>query len=100
MSALTNQLEKLGREVKKIKESVHAIQVGCEICEGAHLAKDCPLKDDDEVHVEEVKYGDGRPFQGNSNGYRMGGKDITPVSTTGVQTVREYHLLKKPSANF
>ena len=28
MNALTNQLEKLGREVKKIKESVHAIQVG------------------------------------------------------------------------
>lgn len=63
-------MEKLGREVRKIKESVHAIQVGCEICDGAHLSKDCPLRDDEDVQVEEVKYGDGRPFQGNNSGYR------------------------------
>lgn len=36
---------------------MHAIQVGCEICEGAHLAKDCPLKE--EKKTEEVKYGEG-----------------------------------------
>lgn len=74
MNALTNQLENLGREAKKLKKSVHTIQVGCEICEGAHLAKDSPLRDEDDKKVEEVKYGDGRPFQGNSNGYRMGGQ--------------------------
>jgi hypothetical protein len=36
------------------------------------LGRDCPLKEDDEK-IEEVKYGEGRPFQGyNSNGYRTG----------------------------
>lgn len=40
-------------------------------CEGAHLEKDCPLTED-EKNVEEVKYGDGRPFQTNNNRYRMG----------------------------
>nr|GEY32408.1 reverse transcriptase domain-containing protein [Tanacetum cinerariifolium] len=34
--------------MKKLKESVHAIQVGCQICEGPHLDKDFP-------HNEEVK---------------------------------------------
>ena len=63
----------LGREMKKLKESVHAIQVGCEICEGAYLAKDCPLNEDEKM-IEEVKYGDGRPFQGN--GYRFGNANI------------------------
>ena len=37
----------LGREMKKLKESVHAIQVGCDICEGVHLAKDCPLTEEE-----------------------------------------------------
>ena len=61
MNSLTNKLENLGREMKKLKESVNAIQVGCDICEGAHLAKDCPLTEE-EKKVEEVKFGDGRLF--------------------------------------
>ena len=61
MNAFTNKLENLGREMKKLKESIHAIQVWCDICKGAHLAKDCPLTEE-EQKVEEVKYGDGRPF--------------------------------------
>ncbi|GJV83793.1 hypothetical protein Tco_1523691 [Tanacetum coccineum] len=28
--------------MKKLKENVHAIQVGCENCGGAHLNKECP----------------------------------------------------------
>ncbi|PWA82953.1 zinc knuckle CX2CX4HX4C [Artemisia annua] len=55
--------------MKKLKENVHAIQVGCEICEGPHLIRDCPLKEND-GKTKEVKYGEGRPFQGN--GYRTG----------------------------
>ena len=72
ITLITNKLEGLGREMQKLKESVHAIQVGCEICEGPYLAKDFPLKEDD-GKTEEVKYGEGRPFQSyNSNGYRTG----------------------------
>lgn len=44
MNALTNKLENLGRKMKKLKESIHAIQVGCDICEGAHLAKELTLR--------------------------------------------------------
>ncbi|GJX10587.1 hypothetical protein Tco_0200446 [Tanacetum coccineum] len=48
LAALVNKLENLGQDMKKLKESVHAIQVGCQICEVPHLDKDCPL-------IEEVK---------------------------------------------
>ncbi|GJV07852.1 putative reverse transcriptase domain-containing protein [Tanacetum coccineum] len=41
--ALVNKLDNLGRDMKKLKESDHAIQVGCQICEGPHLDKDFPL---------------------------------------------------------
>ena len=72
IALITSILEILGRNMKKLKENMHVIQVGCEICEGAHLARDCPLKENDEK-VKEVKYGEGRPFQSyNSNGYRTG----------------------------
>nr|GEV81173.1 hypothetical protein [Tanacetum cinerariifolium] len=57
---------------KKLKENVHAIQVGCQICEGPHLDKECPHN---EVvkQLEEVKYGEFRlstPFNG-SNGAKF-----------------------------
>jgi len=70
--AITNKLENLGRDMLKLKESVHAIQVGCEICGGGHLTKNFPLIDED-IKIEEFKYGEAnRPFQGsngNGNGY-------------------------------
>ncbi|GJT04106.1 reverse transcriptase domain-containing protein [Tanacetum coccineum] len=68
-----NKLENLGRDMKKLKENVYAIQVRCQNCGGVHLDKDCPLK---EVvkSVEEAKYGEfGRssPFS-NGAKYRGG----------------------------
>ncbi|GJZ01353.1 zinc knuckle CX2CX4HX4C containing protein [Tanacetum coccineum] len=45
LAALVNKLENLGRDMKKLKESVHAIQVGCQICKGPHLDKDCPINE-------------------------------------------------------
>ncbi|GJY24086.1 hypothetical protein Tco_0397744 [Tanacetum coccineum] len=51
LAALVNKLDNLGRDMKKLKESVHAIQVGCQICEGPHLDKDCPLNEE----VKQVK---------------------------------------------
>ncbi|GJY39100.1 reverse transcriptase domain-containing protein [Tanacetum coccineum] len=57
LAALVNKLDNLGRDIEKVKESVHAIQVRCQICEGPHLDKDCPLKEEVK-QVEEVKYGE------------------------------------------
>ncbi|GKA97647.1 cysteine-rich receptor-like protein kinase, partial [Tanacetum coccineum] len=50
-------------------------KVGCQICEGPHLDKDCPLNEEVK-QVEEVRYGEfGRttPFNGNNEGkFRVG----------------------------
>ncbi|GJR34343.1 putative reverse transcriptase domain-containing protein [Tanacetum coccineum] len=70
LAALVNKLDNLVRDMKKLKESVHAIQVGWQIGEGPHLNKDCPLNEEVK-QVEEVRYGEfGRttPFNGNNGG--------------------------------
>ncbi|GJS24225.1 putative reverse transcriptase domain-containing protein [Tanacetum coccineum] len=73
--AILSKLDKLGRDMKKLKENVYAIQVGCQICEGPHLDKECPLNEEVK-QVEEAKYGEfGRPapFNGNNGAkYRVG----------------------------
>ncbi|GJS87836.1 hypothetical protein Tco_0770472 [Tanacetum coccineum] len=56
LAALVNKLDNLGRDMKKLKESVHAIRVGCQICEGPHLDKDCPLNKEVK-QVEEMELG-------------------------------------------
>ncbi|GKC63222.1 hypothetical protein Tco_1095820 [Tanacetum coccineum] len=57
--ALVNKLDNLGRDMKKLKQSVHTIQVGCQICEGPHLNKDCPLskekKIEEEAYIRQAK---------------------------------------------
>ncbi|GKA27114.1 putative reverse transcriptase domain-containing protein, partial [Tanacetum coccineum] len=61
ITVIVNKLENLGRDIKKLKENVHAIQVGCQICGGARLDKDFPLNEEVKS-VEEAKYGKfGRP---------------------------------------
>ncbi|GJS34001.1 hypothetical protein Tco_0532383 [Tanacetum coccineum] len=75
IATIISKLDSFRIDMKKLKENVHAIQVGCETCEGTHLNKECPLHEDIKS-VEEVKYGDfGRPFP-NNNGkdarYRIG----------------------------
>ncbi|GKA68617.1 hypothetical protein Tco_0768534, partial [Tanacetum coccineum] len=57
LAAIISKLDNLGRDMKKLKENVHAIQVGCQICEGPHLDKECPLNEEVK-QVEEVKYGE------------------------------------------
>ncbi|GJT41845.1 hypothetical protein Tco_0941710 [Tanacetum coccineum] len=42
LAAIVSKLDNLGRDMKKLKENVHAIQVGCQICEGPHFDKECP----------------------------------------------------------
>ncbi|GKB71023.1 hypothetical protein Tco_0932435 [Tanacetum coccineum] len=39
ISTITNKLNDLGRDMRKLKESMHAIQVGCEMCGGMHSKK-------------------------------------------------------------
>nr|GEV81262.1 hypothetical protein [Tanacetum cinerariifolium]GEW50870.1 hypothetical protein [Tanacetum cinerariifolium] len=73
ITAIINKLENLGRDIKKLKENVHAIQVVCQNCGGAPLDKDCPLKEEVKS-IKEVKYGEfGRPSPfSNGAKYRVG----------------------------
>ncbi|GJS28355.1 hypothetical protein Tco_0488975 [Tanacetum coccineum] len=61
IDAIISKLDNLGRNMKKLKENVHAIQVGCQICGGPHLDNECPLNEEVEK-LEEVKYGEFRHF--------------------------------------
>ncbi|GJR49963.1 hypothetical protein Tco_1400484 [Tanacetum coccineum] len=72
LAAIVSKLDNLGRNMKKLKENVHAIQVGYQICKGPHLDKECPLNEEVK-QLEEVKYGEFRrsaPFNG-SNGAKF-----------------------------
>ncbi|GJU55497.1 reverse transcriptase domain-containing protein [Tanacetum coccineum] len=55
IAAIVSKLDSLGRDIKKLKENVHAIKIGCQLCGGAHLDKECPLNEEVKS-VEEVKY--------------------------------------------
>ncbi|GKD26313.1 RNA-directed DNA polymerase, eukaryota, reverse transcriptase zinc-binding domain protein, partial [Tanacetum coccineum] len=57
IAAIVSKLDNLGRHMKKLKENLHAIQVGCQKCGGAHLDKDCPLNKEVKS-VKEAKYGE------------------------------------------
>ncbi|GKD89789.1 reverse transcriptase domain-containing protein, partial [Tanacetum coccineum] len=72
IAAIVNKLENLGQDMKKLKENVHAIQVGCQNCRRAHLDKDCPLKEEVKS-IEEAKYGEFGRYSPFSNGakYRV-----------------------------
>nr|GEU68804.1 zinc knuckle CX2CX4HX4C [Tanacetum cinerariifolium] len=59
LATIVSKLNNLGCDIKNLKENVHAIQVGCQICKGPHLAKECPL-DEEVKRLEEVKYGEFR----------------------------------------
>ncbi|GKD40338.1 hypothetical protein Tco_1260545 [Tanacetum coccineum] len=72
LAAIVSKLDNLGCDIKKLKENVHAIQVGCQICEGPHHDKECPLNEEVK-QLEEVKYGEFRrsaPFN-ESNGAKF-----------------------------
>ncbi|GJU50023.1 hypothetical protein Tco_1219578, partial [Tanacetum coccineum] len=73
IATIVSKLDILGRDMKKLKETVHAIQVGCQTCRGAHLDKECPLNKEVKS-MEEVKYGKFRrssPFSNRAK-YRVG----------------------------
>nr|GEV59599.1 hypothetical protein [Tanacetum cinerariifolium] len=56
MAAITNKLDSLGKDMKKLKENVHAIQVGCENYGGAYLNKECSLHEENlETQIEQLE---------------------------------------------
>ncbi|GKE22698.1 hypothetical protein Tco_1434210 [Tanacetum coccineum] len=55
LDAIQAQLNNLGREIKKVNEKVYAAQVRCELCNGPHYTKDCPLKEEGKT-LEEAYY--------------------------------------------
>ncbi|GKD93326.1 RNA-directed DNA polymerase, eukaryota, reverse transcriptase zinc-binding domain protein [Tanacetum coccineum] len=57
MAAIVSKLDNLGLDMKKLKENVHAIQVGCQLCGGPHLDKECPLNKESKS-MKEIKYGE------------------------------------------
>ncbi|GJV23926.1 hypothetical protein Tco_1376621 [Tanacetum coccineum] len=55
LAAIQAQLNNVGRKIKKVNERVYAAQVGCELCNGPHYTKDCPLNEEGKT-LEEVYY--------------------------------------------
>ncbi|GKA26477.1 zinc knuckle CX2CX4HX4C containing protein [Tanacetum coccineum] len=84
IDAIVNKQENLGRDMKKLKENVHDIQVGCQIYEGAHLDKDCPLNEEVKS-VEEVKYGEfSRPFPNNNKNEGFSNNEKQETDNSGM----------------
>nr|GEV55851.1 hypothetical protein [Tanacetum cinerariifolium] len=46
ISTITNKLDNLGQDMRKLKQSMHVIQVGCEMCGGMHSKKLPPKRRD------------------------------------------------------
>ena len=62
-AAIKAQLNKLSRYLKKMDENVYVAQVGCELCNGSHYAKDCPSKKEGETFEEAYYTQFGQSFQ-------------------------------------
>ncbi|GJT05563.1 reverse transcriptase domain-containing protein [Tanacetum coccineum] len=94
LAALVNKLDTLGRDMKKLKESVYAIQVGCQICEGPHLDKDCPLNEEVK-QVEEIK-----KLQENVKiNTRNQSASLKNLETQIEQLTKEIHSNKTPDSS-
>ncbi|GKC76654.1 hypothetical protein Tco_1127428 [Tanacetum coccineum] len=51
----TTQLNNLSSGINKVNEKVYAAQVGCDLYNGPHYSKDCPLKEEGKT-LEEAYY--------------------------------------------
>ncbi|KAJ9546347.1 hypothetical protein OSB04_018890 [Centaurea solstitialis] len=68
LAAMKNQQVRFERKIEELIKSVHALQVGCEECNGPHLTKDCPNKP--MMTPEEVNYINRGDYQGRWNNNR------------------------------
>ncbi|KAJ9535556.1 hypothetical protein OSB04_un001308 [Centaurea solstitialis] len=68
LAAMKNQQVKFERKIEELIKSVHALQVGCEECNGPHLTKDCPNKP--MMTPEELNYINRGDYQGRWNNNR------------------------------
>ncbi|KAJ9556835.1 hypothetical protein OSB04_011449 [Centaurea solstitialis] len=68
LAAMKNQQVKFERKIEELIKSVHALQVGCEECNGPHLPKDCPNRP--MMTPEEVNYINRGDYQGRWNNNR------------------------------
>ncbi|GJS98120.1 zinc knuckle CX2CX4HX4C containing protein [Tanacetum coccineum] len=84
--------------MKKLKESVHAIRVKCQVCEGHHPDKNCPLNEEVKG-IEEVKYGEyGNPLSNHKQQTRGYNSNQSPKDGGGqilTETIKKY--IKKAS---
>ncbi|KAJ9542101.1 hypothetical protein OSB04_028607 [Centaurea solstitialis] len=62
LAAMKNQQVKFERKIEELIKSVHALQVGCEECNGPHLTKDCPNRP--MMTPEKVNYLNRGDYQG------------------------------------
>ncbi|KAJ9544329.1 hypothetical protein OSB04_024036 [Centaurea solstitialis] len=68
LAAMKNQQVRFECKIEELIKSVHALQVGCEECNGPHLTKDCPNKP--MMTPEEVNYINQGDYQGRWNNNR------------------------------
>ncbi|KAJ9566831.1 hypothetical protein OSB04_002797 [Centaurea solstitialis] len=68
LAAMKNQQVKFERKIEELIKFVHALQVGCEECNGPHLTKDCPNRP--MMTPEEVNYLNRGDYQGRWNNNR------------------------------
>ncbi|GKB39419.1 zinc knuckle CX2CX4HX4C containing protein [Tanacetum coccineum] len=54
ITAIVSELDSLGQDMKKLKENMHAIRVGCQTYEGYHLDKECPLNEEVKRNSEKL----------------------------------------------
>ncbi|GJV70024.1 hypothetical protein Tco_1485533 [Tanacetum coccineum] len=77
-----------GRDVKKLKENVHAIQVGCENYGGAHLSKECLLHKKDHRAKKEADHDEWlRKFQETTKINQKGHDEIIRNLKTKLKTL-------------
>ncbi|GJX92115.1 hypothetical protein Tco_0345441 [Tanacetum coccineum] len=89
----TSKLDTLGQDMKKLKESVDALQVGCRLCGGTHLDKEC-LFNDEVKGVHEVKYVTEKENEESSRVLRcqLPLNELNPRTFTLLCTIRRFNM--------
>ena len=71
VAALRANQKELEKKIEALTSSIHSMQVGCDVCKGPHLTKDC-IQNQPMMTPEEVSYmqqGFGGNFQGGNRNW-------------------------------